>query len=279
MRDLGTPVFGRRSFVRCSRRSPESTRAFVVVFRGEQPVAAGVVHWRGAWMEVPWASALREFNTTCVEHLSLLADASAGDRERLPAFRVRALRRPDEGTFQFKKQWGAEPRRWCGNTGRRAGRCRADLNPQNPSSAGASALWRRLPVPVATALGPSIVRGIPVLTMMHAPGAFDWRVWSTSMPATRCLLPDRRLDARRAADPPRRRSADGQPRHLGLQRSGDDSARSCENSLALDYPAGQTRDRRHLRRVDDGTDAIVTEFAGRGVRLCRQEQRRGKTAG
>ena len=41
----------------------ESSR-IVAVFRGEQPIAAGVVHWRGAWMEVPWASALREFNTT-----------------------------------------------------------------------------------------------------------------------------------------------------------------------------------------------------------------------
>jgi len=49
-----------------------------------------------------------------------------------------------------------------------------------------------------------------------------------------------------------------------------------ENALALDYPT----DRREIVVVsdcsDDGTDDIVREFAARGVRLIRQEQRRGK---
>jgi cellulose synthase/poly-beta-1,6-N-acetylglucosamine synthase-like glycosyltransferase len=52
-----------------------------------------------------------------------------------------------------------------------------------------------------------------------------------------------------------------------------------ENVLRLDYPS-------HLLEVvvvsdasSDGTDDIVREFAGRGVRLARQEVRRGKTAG
>jgi cellulose synthase/poly-beta-1,6-N-acetylglucosamine synthase-like glycosyltransferase len=51
------------------------------------------------------------------------------------------------------------------------------------------------------------------------------------------------------------------------------------NTLAIDYPA-------ELREIvvvsdcsDDGTDEIVQEFAGRGVRLARQHERRGKTAG
>jgi cellulose synthase/poly-beta-1,6-N-acetylglucosamine synthase-like glycosyltransferase len=52
-----------------------------------------------------------------------------------------------------------------------------------------------------------------------------------------------------------------------------------ENALSLDYPA----DRREIVVVsdcsDDGTDEIVREFEGRGVRLMRQPQRRGKTAG
>jgi cellulose synthase/poly-beta-1,6-N-acetylglucosamine synthase-like glycosyltransferase len=52
-----------------------------------------------------------------------------------------------------------------------------------------------------------------------------------------------------------------------------------ENTLSLDYPP-------HCREIvvvsdcsDDGTDAIVAEFAGRGVTLARQSERRGKTAG
>jgi cellulose synthase/poly-beta-1,6-N-acetylglucosamine synthase-like glycosyltransferase len=52
-----------------------------------------------------------------------------------------------------------------------------------------------------------------------------------------------------------------------------------ENTLAIDYPA----DRREIVVIsdcsDDGTDEIVGEFATRGVRLLRQAERRGKTAG
>jgi cellulose synthase/poly-beta-1,6-N-acetylglucosamine synthase-like glycosyltransferase len=52
-----------------------------------------------------------------------------------------------------------------------------------------------------------------------------------------------------------------------------------QNALSLDYPA----DRREIVVIsdcsDDGTDEIVGEFAGQGVRLLRQDERRGKTAG
>jgi cellulose synthase/poly-beta-1,6-N-acetylglucosamine synthase-like glycosyltransferase len=52
-----------------------------------------------------------------------------------------------------------------------------------------------------------------------------------------------------------------------------------QNALSLDYPA----DSREIVVVsdcsDDGTDDIVREFAGQGVRLIRQSERKGKTAG
>ena len=56
-------------------------------------------------------------------------------------------------------------------------------------------------------------------------------------------------------------------------------AEKIENSLALDYP-------RELLEIvvisdasTDRTDALVSSFADRGVRLCRQDERHGKTAG
>lgn len=52
-----------------------------------------------------------------------------------------------------------------------------------------------------------------------------------------------------------------------------------ENALALSYP----RERLEILVIsdgsDDGTDDIVREFEARGVRLCRQEPRAGKTLG
>lgn len=56
-------------------------------------------------------------------------------------------------------------------------------------------------------------------------------------------------------------------------------AGKLENALALDYP----RDLLEIVVIsdasDDGTDAIVEGYASRGVTLCRQPQRLGKTAG
>jgi cellulose synthase/poly-beta-1,6-N-acetylglucosamine synthase-like glycosyltransferase len=56
-------------------------------------------------------------------------------------------------------------------------------------------------------------------------------------------------------------------------------AAKLQNALALDYPP----DRLEIAVVSDAsndrTDAIVTSFSGSGVRLFRQNARRGKTAG
>jgi len=56
-------------------------------------------------------------------------------------------------------------------------------------------------------------------------------------------------------------------------------ATKLENALALEYP----RDRLEIMVIsdgsEDGTDEIVRQFSARGVRLLRQEQRMGKTAG
>ena len=52
-----------------------------------------------------------------------------------------------------------------------------------------------------------------------------------------------------------------------------------ENSLALDYPAGLLEIVVVSDCSDDGTDEIVSSYAMRGVRLVRQSQRFGKTAG
>lgn len=52
-----------------------------------------------------------------------------------------------------------------------------------------------------------------------------------------------------------------------------------ENALSLTYPPGAVEVVVISDASTDGTDAIVTEYASRGVRLVRQRERRGKTAG
>lgn len=55
--------------------------------------------------------------------------------------------------------------------------------------------------------------------------------------------------------------------------------RKIENALSLAYPPDQMTVVVVSDASDDGTDDLVAEYAGRGVTLFRQPERRGKTAG
>jgi lipid II:glycine glycyltransferase (peptidoglycan interpeptide bridge formation enzyme) len=65
------------------------------------------------------------------------------------------------GTYRFKKQWGAKPGplhwHYCLPPGAEL----PALNPQNAKFRLATKIWQRLPLKVANALGPHIVRNLP----------------------------------------------------------------------------------------------------------------------
>lgn len=55
-------------------------------------------------------------------------------------------------------------------------------------------------------------------------------------------------------------------------------AATIENKLGQDYPADRLEITVVSDASDDGTDAIVTRYCGRGVKLLRRQQRQGKAA-
>ena len=158
MRDLGTPVFGRRFFSSILRHFPDSAEFCVVSLQGQPIAGALLVHGRGI-TEVPSASALREFNPTNANmfmYWQLLQRAIA-----------RGARTFDFGrntvgstTERFKAQWGAKatPANWqCCFRHKR----KADLRKESPVLSALTRAWRYLPLSVAELIGPAIVRGIP----------------------------------------------------------------------------------------------------------------------
>jgi serine/alanine adding enzyme len=159
MRDLGTPVYTKALFAEVLTTFAPTSRAFVVRHHG-RPVAASIVVWHKGTAEVPWASALRSANALsanvflywhmlkyCVEHGLGMFDFGRST--------------PNEGTFHFKKQWGAEPHELVWEYWTAPGAPVPNLNPKNPKFDLAIRVWQRLPVQVASALGPYIVRHIP----------------------------------------------------------------------------------------------------------------------
>jgi FemAB-related protein (PEP-CTERM system-associated) len=158
MRDLGTPVYGRRWFDEVLA-APVDARVFAV-FHAGRPVAASLVHRFRQTVEVPWASALRESNPLCANVLLYWRMLTAAIDEGVTRFDF-GRSTPGEGTFQFKKQWGAEPEELVWEYWTAAGGPLPDMSPKNPKFSAAIRAWQRLPVRVATALGPHVVRNIP----------------------------------------------------------------------------------------------------------------------
>lgn len=159
MRDLGTPVYSPRVFDEVLAAFPDRTRLHVVRLK-DRPIAAGLTFRHRDTVEVPWASSIRDFNPLCPNHLLYwsVMEAAVADGARVLDF---GRSTPGEGTFKFKEQWGAQPVPLHWEYRLSAGAALPNLGPANPKYRLVIEAWKRLPLPIATTLGPHIVRSIP----------------------------------------------------------------------------------------------------------------------
>ena len=159
MRDLGTPVYSQRLFSEVLQVFPERARLHIVRL-GSRPVAAGLTYRTGNTVEVPWASSVRDFNAMCPNHLlywHVIETALTDGCDVLDFGRST----PNEGTYKFKEQWGAEPLPLHWEYVLTTGNELPNLGPSNPKFHLMIEAWKKLPLKVATTLGPHVVRGIP----------------------------------------------------------------------------------------------------------------------
>ncbi|WP_166831923.1 FemAB family XrtA/PEP-CTERM system-associated protein [Thalassoroseus pseudoceratinae] len=158
MRDLGTPVYGRKLFRSILQQLGDDAE-FCCLRDGDKPVAAALLlHERGV-SEVPSASSLREYNSTNVNMAMYwhLLERAIERGSRMFDFGRSTV---DGPTYRFKKQWGAEPSQAVWQYYVRRGEINA-ARPENKKFGLAVKVWKRLPLAVANRIGPPIVRGIP----------------------------------------------------------------------------------------------------------------------
>lgn len=158
MRDLGTPTQPRELFA-TAREAFGERMWFGCAYLDGEPIACGCgFRWKDEF-EMTWASML-------MEHRDLRANM-----ELYWAFMERAIESgatlfnfgrcpPDSGTHRFKQQWGGRDEELWWYQHASNGRT-ATPTPDESSFSWGPAIWKRLPVSVATALGPKIVRYIP----------------------------------------------------------------------------------------------------------------------
>ena len=159
MRDLGTPAQPRRLFEAIAEQFPEDAW-FGCAYLGTRPIGCGCGFRWGGEFEMTWASTIAKFNPIAPNMLLYWAFLERAAKEGLSVFNFGRCT-PGGGTHRFKQQWGGhdEPLYWYAYAP--GGGAAATPSPDAGAYAWGPRLWKRLPVGVATALGPRIVRGIP----------------------------------------------------------------------------------------------------------------------
>lgn len=157
MRDLGTPTLPRRFFEEIAGTFGESAW-FGCAWLEERPVACGAGFVWGNEFEMTWASSLIQYNRIAPNMLLYFSFMERAMDAGLGVFNFGRCT-PDGGTHRFKRQWGSrdEPLHWY----QHARGIAATPSPDDGAWSWGPRIWKKLPLPVATAIGPRIVRYIP----------------------------------------------------------------------------------------------------------------------
>jgi FemAB-related protein (PEP-CTERM system-associated) len=156
MRELGSPVHGRRFFAAVLEEFADSAK-LVLVRAADRVVAAGLCLAFRDGLFVPWAASLRSHRSSCPNNLLYWEVVRSGCEK---GFRTLDFGRSSvgSGTYHFKRQWGAAdvPLHWeCLRD--RPDRV-ATINPADGRYGRMAAIWKRLPPAVARRLGPPLRR-------------------------------------------------------------------------------------------------------------------------
>jgi FemAB-related protein (PEP-CTERM system-associated) len=158
VRNLGTPVFSRRYFALLAEMFADDCD-IVTVLDGDNPIAA-VMNFYFREEVLPYYGGGTAFARRRAGNDFMYWEVMrrAADRGcRLFDFGRSKL---GTGAFDFKKNWGFVPEHLCYRYKLAPGAAIPEHNPLNPKYRYFIAAWKRLPLSVANAIGPSIVRGL-----------------------------------------------------------------------------------------------------------------------
>lgn len=158
MRDLGTPTQPRLLFSTIAELFGDDVW-FGCAYHAEQPVACGCGFRWDSEFEMTWASSLNAYNRVAPNMLLYWSFMERAIHEGVRVFNFGRCS-PGAGTHRFKRQWGSrdEPLWWYDLASRNGA---TTPSPNDSGYSWGPRLWKHLPEPVATALGPRIVRYIP----------------------------------------------------------------------------------------------------------------------
>lgn len=155
MRDLGSPVHDKAFFLHLFRNFGQQARC-TLIRDGQKTVGGLIVLLFKDTMLVPWASSLRDYFSKCPNNLLYWSAIQSGCQRGFRQFDF-GRSTIGSGTYEFKRQWGAQPRQlhWQ-SVGTANGRASTTVSSQDGKFHAAVEVWKRLPLPVTRVLGPRI---------------------------------------------------------------------------------------------------------------------------
>jgi len=158
MRDLGSPVHSRNLVENILNEFQKNSRIFIV-YLGDTPLACSLTLGHGKTLANPWASSLRKYSRMSPNMLLYWSMLEYACDTGFSLFDF-GRSTPGEGTYRFKKQWGAKehPLYWRVFSNQHEA---TDSSPTDKSKFDlAMCVWKKLPVSVSKVIGPFIRKNI-----------------------------------------------------------------------------------------------------------------------
>ena len=156
---LGTPIYRKNYFKHILDTFPDETRIFVA-YQNDTPIATAFNGYYKNTVEGMWAGALPEHRSTQVNYVlywEMIKDACEKGFKHYHLGRSTV----DTGAEAFKKKWNAYSKQlyWQYILSNQSDI--PQLNVSNPKFEIAIKVWKQLPLPVTTSIGPLLARSIP----------------------------------------------------------------------------------------------------------------------
>ncbi len=158
VRNLGTPVFPRQLFAEVLDSFGEDADILTVRHRGRAVASVLSLYHRGTVMPY-WGGGLfaaRQLRANDRMYYELMLHARRRGCTQFDFGRSKT----GSGPYAFKRNWGFEPEPLGYASWTAVGAAPRDADPTSQKHAARIALWKRLPLPLANALGPLIARGL-----------------------------------------------------------------------------------------------------------------------
>lgn len=155
-RDLGTPTHGRVFYSSILENMKKKAGLIVINYQGK-PISCALLLMVDNVIYHPYSCTLKDYKSTCVNNLlywEIIKFACKNGFEKFDMGRSHK----NQGTYKYKKSWGGEPimlfYTYIINSGSEV--------PSFDSSfyKCATSLWKYMPLSMANALGPSLIKNI-----------------------------------------------------------------------------------------------------------------------